>query len=325
MFTLIVLSVRLFTSFLFGSVGEIVTEKSGHLNLGTPGIMCFGGIGGCIGVNIGVNIAEKMNALDAPIGVVFIIVFSILFTILFSGMIGLLYSFLTVTLKANQNITGLAITTFGAAGANFISLKIDRNALIAASSKGFAKMLPLDNAPQIVQAIFGYGFLVYLAIILAVLVTIFFKRTKTGLGLRAVGENPATADAAGINVARYRYIATICGAAIAGFGGLSYIMDYNNGLFEQAASIETLGWLAVALVIFSVWKPTISIFGSLLFAVLYTLPYSGILLMDTTTMEVIKTLPYVVTILILVITSIVGKKQVQPPASLGINYFREDR
>ncbi len=323
MLTLIILSVRLFSSFLFGSVGEIITEKSGHLNLGTPGIMCFGGIGGCIGINIAVGMVGIDNGFIS--GFV-IILFAILFTILFGALVGLLYSFLTVTLRANQNITGLAITTFGAASANFFSLKMDRNNLMQASNAFFTKMFPVDaSSLEIVQALFGYGFLVYLAIIVAILVSLFLKRTKAGLGLRAVGENPGTADAAGLSVPRYRYVATIVGSAIAGFGGLAYIMDFNNGLFEQAVSIEGLGWLAVALVIFSTWRPTISILGSLLFAILYTLPYTSVLSMDTTTMEVVKMLPYVVTILILIITSIVGKKQVQPPASLGSNYFREDR
>ena len=320
MLTLIILSVRLFSSFLFGSVGEIVTEKSGHLNLGTPGIMCFGGIGGCIGIALAVDMVGVDNGFSGFV----IILFAILFTILFGGLVGLLYSFLTVTLRANQNITGLAITTFGAAGANFFSVKVDRNKLIAAS-KFFTHIIETDNSPDFVRAVFGYGFLVYLAIIVAILATIIFKKTKVGLGLRAVGENPSTADAAGLSVPRYRYLATIIGAAIAGFGGLSYIMDFSNGLFEQAVSIEGLGWLAVALVIFSTWRPTISIFGSLLFAILYILPYSGIFVMSTTTMEAIKMLPYVVTILVLIITSIVGKKQVQPPSSLGTNYFREDR
>ena len=321
MLTLIILSVRLFSSFLFGSVGEIVTEKSGHLNLGTPGIMCFGGIGGCLGIALAYDMVGVDNGFIS--GFV-IILFAILFTILFGGLVGLLYSFLTVTLRANQNITGLAITTFGAAGANFFSLKLDRNKLLA-SSKFFIHIIDTSNSNEFIQAVFGYGFLVYLAIIVAILANVIMKRTKVGLGLRAVGENPGTADAAGLSVPKYRYLATMTGAAIAGFGGLSYIMDFSNGLFEQAVTIEGLGWLAVALVIFSTWRPTISILGSLLFAVLYILPYSGVLVMDTTTMEAIKMLPYVVTILVLIITSILGKKQVQPPSSLGTNYFREDR
>ncbi len=323
MVTLITSAIRLFTAFLFGSVGEIITEKSGHLNLGTPGVMCFGGIGGCIGISLAVDMIGTENGFFSGF---LIILFAIIFTILFGSLVGLLYSFLTVTLRANQNITGLAITTFGVASANFFSLKLERNNLIAASNKFFVKIFPVTTeSSDFAQIFFSYGFLVYLGIIVAVLATVFLAKTRSGLGLRAVGENPATADAAGLNVSKYRYVATIVGSSIAGFGGLAYIMDYNYGLFEQAVSIETLGWLAVALVIFSTWRPTVSILGSFIFALLYVLPYSSLLQMDTTTMEMIKTLPYIVTTIVLIITSILGRRQVQPPASLGINYFREDR
>lgn len=323
MVTLITLAVRLFAVFLFGSVGEIITEKSGHLNLGTPGVMCFGGIGGCIGISLAIS----MVGIDEPsfFSGLIIILFALIFTILFGGLVGLLYSFLTVTLRSNQNITGLAITTFGVASANFFGLKINRNNLIAASVY-FTKVFPVNqDSSDFAKIFFSYGFLVYLAVIVAILTSLFLKRTRTGLGLKAMGENPATADAAGLSVNKYRYLATIIGSAIAGFGGLVYIMDKNNGLFEQAVSIETLGWLAVALVIFSTWRPSIAILGSLIFAFLYVLPYSSIIQMDTGTMEIVKMLPYLVTIIILIITSILGKKQVQPPASLGVNYFREDR
>ena len=323
MVTLITSAIRLFTVFLFGSLGEIITEKSGHLNLGTPGVMCFGGIGGCIGISLAVDMVGVDNGFISGF---IIILFAIIFTILFGSLVGLLYSFLTVTLRANQNITGLAITTFGVASANFFSLKIERNNLMAASNGFFVNMFGIsDEASDAVQILFSYGFLVYLAIIVAILTSVFLVKTKWGLGLRAVGENPATADAAGLNVPKYRYIATIVGSSIAGFGGLAYIMDFSNGLFEQAVSIETLGWLAVALVIFSTWRPSVAIFGSLIFAFLYVLPYSSLLSMDTTTMEGIKMLPYIVTTVVLIITSILGRRQVQPPASLGINYFREDR
>ncbi len=323
MVTLITSAIRLFAVFLFGSVGEIITEKSGHLNLGTPGVMCFGGIGGCIGISLAVDMVGIDNGFISGF---IIILFAIIFTIIFGALVGLLYSFLTVTLRANQNITGLAITTFGVASANFFSKKIERNNLMAAANNFFVKMFPVtSDSADAVQILFGYGFLVYLAIIVAVLTSLFLVKTRRGLGLRAVGENPATADAAGLNVSKYRYMATIVGSAIAGFGGLAYIMDYSNGLFEQAVTIETLGWLAVALVIFSTWRPSVAILGSLIFAILYVLPYSSLFQMDTTTMEVIKMLPYIVTAIVLIITSILGRRQVQPPASLGINYFREDR
>ena len=323
MMLLLISSIAIFSIFLYGTVGEIITEKSGHLNLGTPGVMCFGGIGGCIGVVVASNMVGVDNGFLSGF---FIILFAIIFTSLFAGFAGLIYSFLTVSLRANQNVTGLTLTTFGAAMANFLGNKINRMILVSASNTYFARMFPIDDdANEALRLFFGHGFLVYLAIIVAILATVFLKKTKAGLGLRAVGENPATADAAGLSVRKYRYIATIVGSIIAGFGGLTYIMVQMNGNFEQAVSIEGLGWLAVALVIFSIWKPSIAILGSFLFALLYQLPYAGIFELSKTTMEFTKMLPYLVTILVLIITSILGKKQVLPPASLGTNYFREDR
>jgi len=327
--TWIIGAIPIFAIFLYGAVGEIITEKSGHLNLGIPGIMCFGGMGGIVGISIALHLFGKNNGF-------MIILLAIIFTLIFGGLMGLLYSFLTVTLKANQNITGLSITTFGAAASTFVWFLVKKSQyqgnssidyLTGISKKFFSRMLPFvtDSSPDILRIFFSYGFLVYLAIILAIVAAFFLKKTKTGLGLRAVGENPGTADAAGLNVERYRYIATICGAAIAGFGGLTYIMVCMHGGFEQSVSIEKFGWLAVALVIFSIWRPTICLAGSFIFALLYQLPYAGFFVLSNEGAEFIKMLPYVVTILILVITSIVGKKQVQPPASLGTNYFREDR
>ena len=323
MMHLLISSIAIFSIFVYGTVGEIITEKSGHLNLGTPGVMCFGGIGGCLGVVLASNIVGVDNGFFS--GFV-IILFSIIFTIIFGGLAGLIYSFLTVTLRANQNVTGLTLTTFGAAMANFLGSKINRMVLVATSNQYFQRMFPAtDESNEWLQLFFGHSFLVYLAIIVAILCAIFLKKTKLGLGLRAVGENPATADAQGLSVRNYRYVATIAGSIISGFGGLTYIMVQMNGNFEQAVSIEGLGWLAVALVIFSIWKPTLAIFGSFLFALLYQLPYAGILELSNTSMEFTKMLPYLVTILVLIITSIVGKKQVLPPAALGTNYFREDR
>lgn len=322
MITLIISSIAIFAVFLYGSLGEIVTEKSGHLNLGTPGIMCFGGIGGCAGVYF----AAKMFGSSNGFAYVMIVLFSMIFAVVFGGLVGLLYSFLTVTLRSNQNITGLAITTFGVAAANYFGTKIDRTVLMNVSNKCFLRIFPVnDKSNDFLKLFFGHGFLVYFSIIVAILAYLFLKKTKTGLRLRAVGENPATADAAGINVTKYRYVATIVGGAIAAFGGLTYIMVQMGGTFEQAVSIETLGWISVALVIFSIWRPNIAIIGSFVFAILYQLPYSSVITVSNAMKEVIKMLPYVVAIIVLIITSIFGGKNVQPPQSLGLNYFREDR
>ena len=318
----IILSIKLFSVFLFGAAGEIITEKSGHLNLGTPGVMCFGAVGGGLGISIYCSWVGGPNNANA----ILVVLFGIVFALLFGAALGLLYSFLTVTRRANQNITGLALTTFGVALADMVINMFDRTCIPQVSSY-FTTILnhfiPEANTPDAVRIFFSHGILVILAVVIAVLASIVMKKTKVGLALRAVGESPATADAQGIDVAKYKYAGTMIGCAICALGGLSYIMNIGNGQFDQAASIENIGWLAVALVIFSVWKPNIAILGSLIFSFLYQLPQA--LTIDTVTMDALNMLPYLVTIIVLIGTSIVGKKNIQPPLALGINYFREDR
>ena len=175
---------------------------------------------------------------------------------------------------------------------------------------------------EIGQLFFSYGFLVYLAVILAIAVSIFLKRTRAGLHLRSVGENPATADAAGINVTRYKYAATCIGGMIAGLGGLFYVMDYSNGIWSNNGFGDR-GWLAIAIVIFATWKPIMAIFGSYLFGALYIL--FNYINVPMQVLPLIQMLPYVVTILVLIVVSIRKRRENQPPASLGLSYFREER
>ena len=158
--------------------------------------------------------------------------------------------------------------------------------------------------------------------ILAVATGIFLSRTRAGLHLRAVGENPATADAAGINVTRYKYVATCVGGMIAGLGGLFYIVDYSNGIWSNNGFGDR-GWLAIAIVIFATWKPTMAILGSYLFGALYIL--FSYIRVPMQVLPLIQMLPYVVTILVLIAVSIRKKREDQPPASLGLAYFREER
>ena len=174
------------------------------------------------------------------------------------------------------------------------------------------------------QIFLSYGFLAYLAIILALLTSYFLKHTRPGLHLRSVGESASTADAAGINVTRYKYLATCIGSMIAGLGGLYYVMDYASGVWSNNAFGDR-GWLAIALVIFTIWRPNVSVLASILFGGLYIL----YLYIPTGTQmavkELYKMLPYVVTVVVLVISSLRNNKEKQPPASLGLSYFREER
>ncbi len=306
---------------LYGCLGETLMEKAGHLNLGIPGIMCMGTAGGCLGAGF------YMKALSdtANANWFLLLLISILFSVLFSGMTGAIYAFLTVTFRCNQNITGLAITTFGAGLSQFVMDTYVPRDLVSVASRLFSKGFVNDpNANPVLRIFFSHGFFVYFAILLAVLFSLVLKRTRLGLHLRAVGESPATADADGVNVTAYKYASIIIGSAVAGFGGLFYTVDYLKGSWENASTIEAFGWLAIALVIFTLWRPNISIFGSILFGALSIAAYvfkSG----GSAMQELLKLLPYVITVLVLVITSIRNKRENQPPASLGLSYFREER
>ena len=198
------------------------------------------------------------------------------------------------------------------------------------ANQAFSAKLPFAGSLGFLgKTVFSYGFLVYGAIVLAIALHFFMNRTRTGLNLRAVGENPGTADAAGINVTKYKYLATCCGAGISGIGGLYYVLDYNRGIWATTGQIEALGWLAVALVIFTTWKPLNAIWGAYLFGILYWLyQYLPNLLgitLPNYAIDLVQTVPYVVTIVVLIVVSLRKKRENQPPESLGLAYFREER
>lgn len=315
MIAFIVSAIRLGMTLLFGATGETITEKSGHLNLGIPGIMCVGASCGCYVEYL------YLTAVGDNVNEILAVLLPVLATFAGGAVMGLLFSFLTVTLRANQNVTGLAITTLGVGMSDYI---INKTGLIYISGATYFKAsLPFaDKLGTFGEIFLSHGVLVYLAIIIAILTSFVFNHTRIGLHLRAVGENPATADAAGINVSRYRYLATCIGCGIASLGGLSFVMDYLNGNWEYI--IDDIGWLAIALVIFTVWKPNLAIFGSIVFGALY-IASSYITGVSFAGKELFKLLPYVVTILVLIFTSMRSRKKNQPPENLGLNYFREER
>ncbi len=314
---------------LFGSTGEIITEKSGNLNLGIPGVMYVGGISGVMGAFL----YEQSLAQGQALNPVLAVAVPLLSSLLGSLLMGLIYCFLTVTLRANQNVTGLALTTFGVGFGNFFGGSLatilkspTASVTVTRTSEFFRAKLPFaDDLGWFGTVFFSYGFLAYVAVILSILAAWFFKHTKSGLHLRSVGENPATADAAGINVTAYKYGATCVGSMIAGLGGLYYVMDYTMGVWSNNGFGDR-GWLAIALVIFAIWNPNIGIFGSFLFGGLYiAYLYIKIPGLDSSIQELFKMIPYVVTIIVLVVISIRDKRENQPPASLGLSYFREER
>ncbi len=308
---------------LFGATGEIITEKSGNLNLGIPGIMYIGGISGIIG-----GYLYEHNNADPNAFLCILIPF--LSSIVGSALMAFIYSFLTVTLKANQNVTGLALTTFGVGVGNFFGGSLlsffGESGSISLINTGLAYKTKLPFADSL--GLFGktflsFGFLAYLAIIIAFIASYVLSKTRVGLNLRAIGENPATADAAGINVNRYKYLSTIIGGAIAGLGGLYFVMDYTAGAWTNDGFGDR-GWLAIAIVIFALWKPKSAILSSFLFGGLYIICVY-IPGLSSSAKELIKMLPYLITIVVLVTVSARKKKEHQPPASLGLTYFREER
>ena len=311
---------------LFGSTGEILTEKSGNLNLGIPGIMYVGGISGVIG-----SFFYEQSAGGQLNGFLAIMI-PILCSLLGSLLMGLLYCFLTVTLRANQNVTGLAMTTFGVGVGNFFGgslIKLTNSEVpsiaLANTSRFFKTTLPGATSTGWFGELFlSYGFLAYVAILIAIGASYFLNRTRPGLHLRAVGESASTADAAGINVTKYKYLATCIGSMIAGLGGLYYVMDYANGVWSNNAFGDR-GWLAIALVIFTIWRPNVSILASILFGGLYILNIYLPTGAQMAVKELYKMLPYVITLIVLIIVSLRKKREDQPPASLGLSYFREER
>ena len=313
---------------LYGSTGEIITQKSGNMNLGIPGVMYVGGICGVIGAFV----YEQSLSSPSELNPVLAVLIPTLFCLAGSLLMGLLFCFLTVTLRANQNVTGLAMTTFGVGFGNFFGGSLVKLSgadmpflALSATSNCFKKTLPFaDDLGIFGDLVLGYSFLVYLAIAIALVAAYIINRTRTGLHLRAVGENPATADSAGINVNRYKYLATCIGCMIAGLGGLYYVMDYASGIWANNAFGDR-GWLAIALVIFTIWRPNVGVLASFLFGGLYILHMyipSG---MNLAVKELYKMLPYVVTIIVLIISSLRNQRDKQPPQSLGLPYFREDR
>ena len=289
---------------LYGTVGEIVVEKSGSLNLGVEGIMAvgaiFGYIVGCYANSLGVGILVSFLA---------------------GALCGLLFALLTVSLQANQNITGLTLTTFGLGVYFFV---------------GFSDLaIPgLSQLPVVGRGLFDHNIMVYLAVAIALLMWWYLNRTAPGLRLRAVGENPGAADSVGINVKRYKYIHICLGCGIMGIGG--YYMGLNmSGSFNSSCWINGYGWIAVALVIFANWNPALAILGTFVFGFFNTLRVSGSSLaaafpdtlgwLAAVPTQLYQALPFLITAIVLVATSVRKREGSGLPASLGLNYFREER
>ena len=309
---------------LYGTVGEIVVEKSGSLNLGVEGIMAVGAIFGYI-------CGCYANSLAVGIAVAF----------LTAALCGLLFAVLTVTFQANQNITGLTLTTFGLGVYFFVGNGLKAKGWpvmgeYAAIKNGFADLpIPLlSEIPLLGKGLFSHNILVYLGIAIAIAMWWYLNRTTPGLKLRAVGENPGAADSVGINVNRMKFLHIALGCGIMGIGG--YYMGLNmSGSFNSSCWINGYGWIAVALVIFANWNPALAIAGTFVFGFFNTLRVSGSSLaaafpgalgwLAAVPTQLYQALPFIITAIVLVGSSIRTKRGSGLPASLGLNYFREER
>ena len=309
---------------LYGTAGEIMVEKSGSLNLGVEGIMAvgaiFGYIFGCYANSLGVGI---------------LVAFAV------GALCGLLFAALTVSLQANQNITGLTLTIFGLGVYFFVGNGLESVSWpvmgdYANIIKGFADIpIPLlSEIPVIGKGLFSHNILVYLGVVLAIVMWWYLNRTTMGLRLRAVGENPASADSVGINVKLMKYLHICIGCGVMGIGG--YYMGLNmSGSFNSNCWIDGYGWIAVALVIFANWNPAFAIIGTFVFGFFNTLRVSGSSLaaafpgvlgwLAKVPTQLYQALPFIITAIVLIVSSINKKKNSGLPASLGLNYFREDR
>jgi simple sugar transport system permease protein len=311
------------TPLLFGTLGEILTEKSGNLNLGVEGMMFMGALSGLASVFLletwlGFGMAGPLAVLIAILGS------------FIAGLLGaLVYSVLVVSLRTQQNVTGLALTIFGVGFGNFFGEVFGRSSgsgFMAVSLRargGFANLrIPgLSGIPVLGPLFFNYNVLVYLAVAFAIVLAIFLNRTRWGLNLRAVGENPATADAMGISVTRYKYAATCVGGGICGIGGMYIAMVTTSGVWVHNA-VQGFGWISVALVIFATWNPSRALLGSLVFGGLTIMRFYIPLGIP---MQIYDIFPYLATVLVLIVTSVCKIKGLSPPAHVGVNYFREER
>ena len=324
--TLVVAAVLAGTPLLLGALGEILTERSGNLNLGVEGMMFMGAITGLI-ASYFYDQAVLASGIS-PVGALSALI-ALLVSFLAGAFGALIYSFITVTLRANQNVTGLILTIFGTGFGNFFGeyFGLKAGGYVAVSSATKSAFAPLyipilSDLPIVGKLFFSYNWMVYFAVALAILMAWFLMKSRVGLNLRAVGEDPAAADAAGISVSKYRYLATVIGGGICGIGGMYMSMVTTSGVWVHGC-VSGYGWLAVALVIFATWRPLRGILVALIFGGLTVLRMY--VTIPGLPVQIYEMAPYVATILVLVVTSIRQSKEHAMPAGCGLNYFREDR
>ena len=299
------------THILYGILGGILFEKAGQTNLGTEGMML---LGAAFGYLAGSSVGNPFLA------------------VLIAGLAGsagaLIYACITITMRGNQIVTGLVLTTFGTGVASFMGKYLSASQLNASIKSAFSVIsIPLlSKIPVFGKMLFEQGIYVYASVILAILLWAYYKYTRWGLNIRAVGENPAAADASGINVALYKYLHVLAGGFLCGLGGaylsLAFVGQWQENITAGA------GWISVAFVIFCTWSPIKAIFCAWAFGALSSLalkcqsvPIFGHIIPG----QLLDMIPYIATIVVLVLMGLHFKKENQGPAALGKSFFREER
>jgi simple sugar transport system permease protein len=296
------------TPLLFGILGEILTEKSGKLNLGVEGMMLMGAV-------IGFLVALKTQSAILGIS-----------SAALAGAFGaFIFGFLTITLRTNQVVTGLALTIFGTGFSGFVGKQLVGE-VVPQSVKDFFHPVAiplLGKIPFIGPILFNHSIYVYLGYVSALLIGFYLYHTRKGLNLRAVGENTAAADASGINVSLYKYVHTLVGGALCGLAGAFLSLVYVPAWQENITAGR--GWIAIALVIFCKWNPYLAVVGSIVFGGLDIIGFRIQQFDIAISQYLIDMLPYAVTVIVLIIASIRESKENQPPKELGNPYFRENK
>ncbi|MEL7609659.1 MAG: ABC transporter permease [Bacillota bacterium] len=323
------------TPLLLASVGGVLISKSGQSTLATEGLMYMGGIAGIAGGYY----YEQAVLLAGGIPSIFMAgLVSLLLAILAGALGASVFNLLTVTLRTNQTVAGISVTILGTGLANFIGeflgLQSPTGYFYAGdyAQKAFAafSLQGLKNLPQSQQTLWAatgkmfvqYSWVVYLAIVISLVMGWILNNTRVGLSLRAVGENPSSADASGISVAKYKYLAALIGGGIIGIGGMYITMVTCSGIWSNDL-MGGRGYLAVALVIFATWSSYRAIYASLIVGGLSIMrmyfPIPGF------PMQIYDMAPYIVTIMVLIFTSIRQPKERMAPKALDVNFYRENR
>ncbi len=304
------------TPLLYAALGELLAERSGVLNLGVEGMMLMGAVMGFWAV----------QRIDGPGA--FVLAAAVGVAALAGAAMALIHAFLVITLRANQIVSGLALTIFaGAAGlASYLGNDLNLTGAPAAHAFTPLDLFGLGDMPVLGPILFDQNALVYASWLCVVAIGFYLARTRVGLNVRAVGEAPASADVMGINVTAYRYVHTLVGGAFAGVAGacfsLAIIGQWQTSLTGGA------GWIAIALVIFAFWRADLCLVGAYFFGAFSALPLilQGRGWLTGVPSEVFASLPYLMTIVVLVLVSTrFAKRRLGAPAALGVPYVREER